>query len=90
MKKFYLLTLAVLLFVVNSFAQVTVTNPTNTTPNLAAAYGSLAAAITALNTITVINGPVIITLNAGNNQTAPAGGYAIQFTATTTAVRRHR
>lgn len=66
-------------------AQVTVTNPTNTTPNLAATYTSLANAITALNTITAISGPVIITLNAGNPQTAPSGGYIINFTATTSA-----
>ncbi len=61
---------------------VTVTNPTNTTPNLAVNYGSLAAAITALNGITAISGPVTITLNPGNPQTTPAGGYAIQFTIT--------
>ena len=65
---------------------VTVTNPTNTTPNLAATYTSLANAITALNTITSISGPVTITLNAGNPQPAPAGGYAIQFAAVTTAL----
>ena len=69
-----------------SIGQVVVTNPTNTTPNLAATYTSLANAITALNTITSISGPVIITLNAGNPQTAPAGGYTIQFSAVTTAV----
>ena len=68
-----------------SFGQVTVTNPANTTPNLAATYTSLANAITALSGITSISGPVIITLDAGNPQTAPAGGYVIQFTATTTA-----
>lgn len=58
---------------------VTVTNPTNTIPNLAASYTSLANAITALNAITSISGPVTITLNAGNPQTAPVGGYTIQF-----------
>lgn len=58
---------------------VTVINPTNTTPNLAAGYTSLANAITALNAITSINGPVTISLTAGNFQTAPAGGYVIQF-----------
>lgn len=65
---------------------VSVTNPTNTTPNLAATYTSLANAITALNGITAISGPVVITLNPGNPQTTPAGGYSINFTATTTAV----
>jgi len=67
------------------FSQVTVTNPANTTPNLAATYTSLANAVTALGGITAISGPVIITLDAGNPQTAPAGGYVIQFTAATTA-----
>lgn len=70
-----------LLSVFSTEAQVvSVTNNTNTTPNLAATYGSLAAAITALNAITAISGPVTITLNPGNPQTAPAGGYIIQFT----------
>ena len=66
---------------------VTVTNPTNTTPNLAANYGSLALAITALDGITAISGPIVITLNPSNNQTTPAGGYVINFTAVTTAVK---
>ena len=56
-------------------ANVIVTNPTNTTPNLAATYSTLAAAITALNATTVISGPVTITLGA--NETAPTGGYSI-------------
>ncbi|HPH86173.1 MAG TPA: hypothetical protein PLC48_11970, partial [Ferruginibacter sp.] len=58
-------------------AQVTVTNPGNTTPGLAASYLTLADAITALNTQTAITGPVTITLDPGNPQTNPAGGYAI-------------
>jgi hypothetical protein len=81
----YLFILIIFLTPRTSVAQVTVTNPTNTTPNLAATYTSLANAITALNTITAISGPVIITLNAGNPQTAPSGGYIINFTATTSA-----
>ncbi len=81
---FFLLT--GLLIAGTAATQVTVTNPTNTTPNLAATYTSLANAITALNTITAISGPVTITLNAGNPQTAPSGGYIINFTATTSAV----
>ncbi|MCX6324985.1 MAG: Ig-like domain-containing protein [Sphingobacteriales bacterium] len=56
---------------------VSVTNPGNTTPALSATYGSLALAITDLNTRTAISGPVTITLNAGNPQTNPAGGYSI-------------
>ena len=58
MKKTYLFLLTVLLFTTACLAQVTVTNPTNTTPNLAATYTSLANAITALDAITAINGPV--------------------------------
>lgn len=73
-------------FILSGKAQVvTVTNPTNTTPNLAATYTTLANAITALNGITAISGPVIITLNAGNTQMAPVGGYALRFVANTTA-----
>ncbi|HMK05291.1 MAG TPA: hypothetical protein VK489_13910, partial [Ferruginibacter sp.] len=77
--------LAGLLFVlgtVGASAQVTVTNPGNTTPGLAATYGSLAAAITDLNLQTVISGPVTITLDAANPQTSPAGGYVINTTMT--------
>ncbi len=85
MKKNYLFLVTGLLFSTASFSQVTVTNPTNTTPNLAATYTSLANAITALDGITAISGPVTISLTAGNPQTAPAGGYVIQFAATTTA-----
>ena len=66
---------------------VTVTNPTFTTPALAATYTSLANAITALNSITAISGAVTITLNPGNPQLAPVGGYVINFTAATTAAR---
>lgn len=85
MKKYSIPLLTFLFLRASLFAQVTVTGGTNTTPNLAATYTSLANAITALNTITVISGPVSITLNASNPQTAPAGGYVIQFSATTTA-----
>ncbi len=69
-----------LLFVLGTVsvnAQVTVTNPGNTTPGLAATYASLAAAITDFNLQTAISGPVIITLDAANPQTSPAGGYSI-------------
>jgi len=85
MKKIYFLLFGCLLLCATAFSQVTVTNPTNTTPNLAATYTSLANAITALDAITAISGPVTITLNAGNPETAPAGGYVIQFAAQTTA-----
>jgi hypothetical protein len=55
---------------------VTVTNPTNTTPNLAASYTSLANAITGINSITAMSGPVVLTCAAGS-ETAPVGGYNI-------------
>ena len=76
------------LFVQSAGAAVTVgvTNPSNTTPNLAASYPSLAAAITALDAITAISGPVILTCGASGTETAPVGGFAINFTAVTTAV----
>jgi hypothetical protein len=85
MKKICLLLLTVLVLAAGTIAQVavTVTNPTNTTPNLAASYTSLANAITALDAITAISGPVTLTCAAGS-ETAPAGGYAINFTAATT------
>jgi len=87
MKKICLLFIAGCLFTNSCFSQITVTNYTNTTPNLAATYTSLENAITALNTITAISGPVTITLAAGNPQTAPAGGgYAIQFAPATSIV----
>lgn len=63
---------------------VTVTNPANTTPNLAASYTSLANAVSALNGITIISGPVTLTAAAGT-ETAPAGGYTINFSAATTS-----
>ncbi len=81
--------LFLLLFWRITYAQVvSVTNPGNTTPALAATYTSLANAITALNSITAISGPVTITLNAANPQTAPSGGYIINFTAATTNINR--
>ena len=84
MKKICLL-LSILLLLAPAMAQVTVTvtNPTNTTPNLAGSYTSLANAISALDVITAISGPVILTCDAGN-ETAPAGGYIINFIAATT------
>ena len=64
-----------------SSAQITVTNPGNTTPALNATYTSLALAITDVNNRTAISGPVTITLSA--SQTAPAGGYSISNAAIT-------
>lgn len=90
MRNFYtrllIVAIACILAVSAGFSQVsvTVTNPTNTTPNLAASYTSLANAISALNGITSISGPVVLTAAAGS-ETAPAGGYVINFSAATTA-----
>ncbi len=62
-----------------SYAQigVTVTNPTNTTPNLAASYTSLTNALNALNATTAMTGPVTFTLAAGSSETAPPTGLTI-------------
>lgn len=61
----------------NVWGQVT----TNSSSGLAATYPTLDAAITALNGAT-ITAPVTITLQTGNPQTAPSGGYAITATGT--------
>ncbi len=55
---------------------VTVTNPNNATPNLAASYTSLANAVSALNATTAMSGPVIFTLSAGA-EPAPNTGLVI-------------
>ena len=73
-----------------SNAQVTVTNPGNTTPAMSATYTSLSLAIADVNTRTAISGPVIITLDASSPQTAPAGGYSITNTAITGASDTNR
>ena len=56
---------------------VTVTGNTNTTPNLAASYTSLALALADLNAVTAMTGPVILTLAAGTSETAPVKGFTI-------------
>jgi hypothetical protein len=56
---------------------VTITGNTNTTPNLAASYTTLASALTALNATTAMTGPVTLTLTAGTSETAPATGLVI-------------
>src|SRR5688572_2129326 len=83
MKKIYtkiLVGALAMLGTAGAYAQVTVTNPGNTTPGLAASYADLATAITDLNLQTSIAGAVTITLDPANPQTAPAGGYAITAT----------
>lgn len=76
-----------LFFAVTSFSQVsvTVTGNTNTTPAMAPSYTSLTDAVTDLSAITTISGPVTLTCAAGS-ETAPAGGYVINFVATTSLV----
>ncbi|MCX6304024.1 MAG: T9SS type A sorting domain-containing protein [Bacteroidetes bacterium] len=56
---------------------VTVTNNTNTTPNLAVSYTSLASALNALNAVTAMTGPVTLVLAAGSSETAPIKGLTI-------------
>ncbi|CAN5399540.1 hypothetical protein BH10BAC5_BH10BAC5_07430 [soil metagenome] len=62
---------------VNAQIGITVTNPTNTTPNLAPTYTSLANAITALNGVTAMSGPVTFTMTAGTSEIAPPTGLSI-------------
>ncbi len=70
---------AVMLLAFNANAQIAVSvdNPTNTTPPLSASYTSLATAITALNSVTGMTGPVTLSLAANNTETAPAGGFLL-------------
>lgn len=77
-KKLALLAFFVMFSVLGVQAQVsvTVTNPTNTTPNLSASYTSLAAALTDLNAVSAMSGPVTLTLAAGS-ETAPATGFTV-------------
>jgi hypothetical protein len=67
----------------NVWGQVTITNPSNTTPAMNATYSTLALAIADVNNRTAISGPVTITLDANTPQTAPAGGYSITNTSIT-------
>ena len=86
MKKIILLLITIFsLYATQAQIAVTVNNPTNTTPNLNATYTTLAGAVTALSGITAISGPVTLTCTTGT-ETAPAGGYVINFIAVTTAI----
>ncbi len=75
-----LLTVLITLFCF-SFVQgqigVTVTGSTNTTPALSASYSTLAAALTDLNAVTAMSGPVVLTLDSGTSETAPVKGYVL-------------
>src|SRR5206468_1144402 len=77
--KLFSMLLLMLLSFVGAQAQiaVTVTGATNTTPNLATSYTSLANALTGLNAVTAMTGPVTFTLAAGGSETAPATGLSI-------------
>ena len=61
----------------NAQIAVTVDNPANTTPPLSASYTSLADAITALNGVTAMSGPVTLSLAANGTETAPTDGYLL-------------
>lgn len=79
-KRTYRWVLLMLLFAFTvsvSQAQITVTvsDPTNTTPNLSASYASLAAALTDLNAVTAMTGPVTLTLSG--SETAPVKGFVL-------------
>lgn len=89
MRKIYLMLLALCFAAVtNAQISVTVTGNTNTTPNLAASYSSMAAAITDLNLVTSMSGPVVFGLAAGTTEsvtsqltitTAGNASYSITF-----------
>ena len=62
---------------VNAQIAITVTGNTNTTPNLAASYPSLGAALTALNSITGMTGPITFQALSAGSETAPNKGFTI-------------
>ena len=64
----------------NAQISISVTNPGNTTPNLSATYSSLSTAISAVNSVTAMSGPVTFNLASGGTETAPAGGYVLGST----------
>ncbi|MBL0181984.1 MAG: hypothetical protein IPP96_06680 [Chitinophagaceae bacterium] len=78
MRKLSLLLLTVCFAtIVNAQITITVTGNTNTTPNLLATYPSLSAALTDLNAVTVMTGPVVLTCDAGTSETAPIKGFVL-------------
>jgi hypothetical protein len=85
MKKIYLIfSMLAVFFGTQAQVAVTITNPTNATPALAASYVSLSAAITDLNLATTISGPIILTCASSGAETSPVGGYVVNFAAATT------
>ena len=77
MSKFYLTLLLLFAgFALKAQIAVTVINPTNASPNLAASYTSLANALTAVNGGT-LTGPITLRFNTSSSETAPAGGFTL-------------
>ena len=54
----------------NALISITVSGNTNTVPSLAASYVSFASAVSALNSVTAINGPVTFNMTSGTTETA--------------------
>jgi hypothetical protein len=75
--KFLTLIFVFLTTYIHSQITITVTGNTNTTPNLLATYPSLSAALTDLNLVTAMTGPVILTCDAGTSETAPPTGFTL-------------
>ncbi|MBK8700100.1 MAG: hypothetical protein IPN29_11450 [Saprospiraceae bacterium] len=68
-----------ILFTISLSAQVTVTvtGAGNTTPNLSASYASLNAALTDLNAINAMSGPVVLTCAAGSETAPSSAGFTL-------------
>lgn len=67
--------------------QITITGKQNTTPNLSSTYSTLNAAITALNAVTAISGPVTIKVTTSSySETTPIGGFQIVMTNVTNTI----
>jgi len=87
MKKHLLHLFTTLAFIAGMFVQtanadigVVVTNPANTTPNLASGYTSLALALADLNAVTAMSGPVTLKLEFDASETVPPTGLTIGST----------
>ncbi|AWI24595.1 Ig-like domain-containing protein [Flavobacterium pallidum] len=72
---FGLLFLLFSIFTSQAQISVSVTNPGNTSPSLAASYVNLSSALTDLNAVTAMTGPVTLTLTG--SETAPATGFTL-------------
>ena len=56
----------------NALISITVTGNTNTVPSLASSYVSFSSAVSALNSVTTINGPVTFNMTSGTTETSTA------------------